>query len=51
MKALVKAEHEFGNLKIQDVPEPKPGKGQVKIEVKYAEFVALTSIPMKGITK
>ncbi|MFC4557634.1 zinc-binding dehydrogenase [Virgibacillus kekensis] len=36
MKALVKTEHGFGNLEIQDKTEPTPGKGQVKIEVKYA---------------
>ena len=36
MKALVKTEHGFGNLEIQDKPEPTPGKDQVKIEVKYA---------------
>lgn len=36
MKALVKTELGFGNLEIQDKPEPKPGKDQVKIEVQYA---------------
>lgn len=36
MKALVKTEHGFGNLEIQDKSEPTPGKDQVKIEVKYA---------------
>jgi L-iditol 2-dehydrogenase len=36
MKALVKTALGFGNLEIQEKPEPKPGKGQVKIEVKYA---------------
>jgi len=36
MKALVKTELGFGNLEIQDVAEPSPGKNQVKIEVKYA---------------
>ncbi|WP_085524366.1 zinc-binding dehydrogenase [Tuberibacillus sp. Marseille-P3662] len=36
MKALVKTELGFGNLDIQDKEEPKPGKDQVKIEVKYA---------------
>lgn len=36
MKALVKTALGFGNLEIQDKPEPKPGKDQVKIEVKYA---------------
>lgn len=36
MKALVKTDHGFGNLEVQDKPEPTPGKGQVKIEVKYA---------------
>ncbi|SET54107.1 L-iditol 2-dehydrogenase [Salinibacillus kushneri] len=36
MKSLVKTEHGFGNLEIQDKPEPSPGKDQVKIEVKYA---------------
>ncbi|WP_163972139.1 zinc-binding dehydrogenase [Oceanobacillus halotolerans] len=36
MKSLVKTELGFGNLEIQDKPEPNPGKDQVKIEVKYA---------------
>lgn len=36
MKALVKTALGFGNLEIQDKPEPTPGKDQVKIEVKYA---------------
>ena len=36
MKALVKTAHGFGNLEVLDVQEPKPGKDQVKIEVKYA---------------
>ncbi|SEP78344.1 L-iditol 2-dehydrogenase [Virgibacillus subterraneus] len=36
MKALVKREHGFGNLEIQDKPEPQAGKDQVKIKVKYA---------------
>lgn len=36
MKALVKTELGFGNLEIQDKNEPKPGRDQVKIEVKYA---------------
>ncbi|MDC3411926.1 zinc-binding dehydrogenase [Aquibacillus sp. 3ASR75-11] len=36
MKALVKTAHGFGNLEIQDKEEPQVGKGQVKIEVKYA---------------
>lgn len=36
MKALVKTALGFGNLEIQDKPEPKPGKDQIKIEVKYA---------------
>lgn len=36
MKALVKTQLGFGNLEILDKPEPKPGKDQVKIEVKYA---------------
>lgn len=36
MKALVKTELGFGNLEIEDKEEPQAGKGQVKIEVKYA---------------
>lgn len=36
MKSLVKTEHGFGHLEIQDKPEPSTGKGQVKIEVQYA---------------
>ncbi|MFZ3576994.1 zinc-binding dehydrogenase [Virgibacillus sp. DJP39] len=36
MKALVKKELGFGNLEIQEKPEPKVGMDQVKIEVKYA---------------
>lgn len=36
MKALVKKELGFGNLEIVDVEEPKPGKDQVKILVKYS---------------
>lgn len=36
MKALVKTELGFGNLEIQNRQEPQVGKGQVKIEVKYA---------------
>ncbi|WP_010648207.1 zinc-binding dehydrogenase [Oceanobacillus massiliensis] len=36
MKALVKTELGFGNLEVQDREEPKAGKDQVKIEVKYA---------------
>ena len=36
MKALVKTALGFGNLEIQDKPEPTPGKDQVKIKVMYA---------------
>jgi L-iditol 2-dehydrogenase len=36
MKALVKKELGFGNLEILDVEEPKVGKDQVKILVKYS---------------
>ncbi|WP_339213504.1 zinc-binding dehydrogenase [Ornithinibacillus sp. FSL M8-0202] len=36
MKALVKTELGFGNLEVQEKPEPSPGRNQVKIEVKYA---------------
>lgn len=36
MKALIKRELGFGNLEIMDVEEPKVGKDQVKILVKYA---------------
>ncbi|EIJ77979.1 Alcohol dehydrogenase GroES domain protein [Bacillus methanolicus PB1] len=36
MKALVKKEPGFGNLEIVDVEEPRPGKDQVKILVKYS---------------
>ncbi|OZU88352.1 sorbitol dehydrogenase [Virgibacillus indicus] len=36
MKSLVKTAHGFGNLEIQDKPEPQAGPDQVKIEVKYS---------------
>lgn len=36
MKALVKYADGPGNLEIRDVEEPKPGHGEVKIEVKVA---------------
>jgi len=36
MKALVKYAHGTGNMEIRDVPEPTPGVGEVKIEVKAA---------------
>ncbi|UOQ45527.1 zinc-binding dehydrogenase [Halobacillus salinarum] len=36
MKALVKTELGFGNLEIQEKQVPAPGRGEVKIEVKYA---------------
>jgi len=36
MKALVKYDAGPGNMEIRDIPEPKPGPGQVKIEVKKA---------------
>ncbi len=36
MKALVKTNSGFGNLKILDVEEPQVATNQVKIEVKYA---------------
>lgn len=36
MKALVKTELGFGNLEVQEKPEPQTGENQVKIEVKYA---------------
>ena len=36
MKALVKYARGKGNMEIREVPEPVPGKGQVKIEVKAA---------------
>lgn len=36
MKALVKLAAGKGNVQIRDVPEPFPGPGQVKIEVKAA---------------
>lgn len=36
MKALVKFAPGPGNLEIRDIPEPMPGSGQVKIEVKEA---------------
>jgi L-iditol 2-dehydrogenase len=34
MKALVKYEKGPGNMEIRDIPEPRPEKGQIKIEVK-----------------
>ncbi len=36
MKALVKFAAGPGNMEIRDIPEPKPERGQVKIEVKEA---------------
>lgn len=36
MKSLVKTELGFGNLEIQEKPEPSAGKDEVKIEVKFA---------------
>ncbi|MCC8190989.1 MAG: zinc-binding dehydrogenase [Planctomycetes bacterium] len=36
MKALVKYEAGPGNMEIRDIPEPVPGPGQVKIEIKEA---------------
>lgn len=36
MKALVKYKEGPGNMEIRDIPEPQPGPGQVKIEVKEA---------------
>ena len=35
MKAVVKYASGEGNVGIRDMPEPSPGKGQVKVEVKY----------------
>jgi len=34
MKAIVKYAPGEGNVELRDVPEPRPGPGQVKIEVK-----------------
>ncbi len=34
MKAVVKYAHGIGNVEVRDVPEPAPGPGQVKIQVK-----------------
>lgn len=36
MKALVKYKDGPGNMEIRDIPEPEPGTGQIKIEVKEA---------------
>ena len=36
MKAIVKYAPGEGNVELRDVPEPRPGPGQVKIEVKAA---------------
>ena len=36
MKALVKYQDGPGNMEIREVPEPKPGPGQIKVEVVYA---------------
>ena len=36
MKALVKFAPGPGNLEIRDIPEPTPGPGQVKIEIREA---------------
>lgn len=36
MKALVKYARGKGNMEIRDIPEPKPGRDQIKIEIKAA---------------
>ncbi len=36
MKALVKYAAAPGNVEIRDIPEPSPGEGQIKIEIKKA---------------
>lgn len=36
MKALVKFARGQGNVEIREVPEPKPGAGQIKVEIKAA---------------
>ena len=36
VKAIVKTARGRGNVELQEVPEPKPGPGQVVIEVKAA---------------
>ncbi|MGI6161820.1 MAG: zinc-dependent alcohol dehydrogenase [Christensenellales bacterium] len=36
MKALVKYDAGPGNVEVRDIPEPSPGKGQVKIKVEMA---------------
>ena len=36
MKALVKYSSGAGNMEIRDIPEPAPGPGEIKIEVKAA---------------
>lgn len=36
MKAIVKYQRGKGNVELQEVPEPHPGSGQVKVEVKAA---------------
>lgn len=34
MKALVKYKDGPGNMELRDIPEPQPGEGQIKIEIK-----------------
>ena len=38
MKALVKFAEGNGNMELRDVPEPSPGKGEVKVEVNAASI-------------
>ena len=36
LKALVRESEKAGDVKLQDIPEPSPSAGQVKIRVSYA---------------
>lgn len=36
MKAIMKVEPGVGNVEVRDIPEPKPGPGQVKLRVRAA---------------
>ena len=40
MKALVKTEAGIGNLELVELPEPRPERGQLKVEVKVGGICA-----------
>jgi len=51
MKAIVKYEQNAGNIKLMDIPEPFPGRGQVKIKVMAAGVCGTDLLIWKGIHK